>query len=82
LSPRALLAWGIGLAALAVALAALGGFVRGPANPECAGLAAFGCGGTYLAGALVQLLALPAAVASGTCVAVWLGRRAQAAEEE
>ena len=82
MSPRALLLWGIVLALVAVALAALGRALRGPANPECAGLAAFGCGGAYLAGALVQLLALPVAIAAGTLVAVWLGRRAQAAEEQ
>ncbi|GEM_PF-4895948 len=81
MTPRALLATGLALALLAVALAALGGALRGPANPECAGLAAFGCGGRLLAGALVQLLALPVAIAAGTFVAIWLGRRAQAEEE-
>jgi hypothetical protein len=81
LIPRTLLATGIGLALVALALAALGGAIRGPANPECAGLAAFGCGGRIIGGALVQVLALPVGIASGTFVALWLGRRAQAAEE-
>jgi hypothetical protein len=83
MSLRALLFWGILLAALAVALAALGGAIKGPANPECAGLSAFssGCRDAATAwGTAVQLLALPVGIAAGTLVAIWLGRRAQASE--
>lgn len=85
MTPRGLLLTGIGLALLAVAFAAAGGAIKGPANPECAGFAVFSSecrDATSLAGSAVQLLALPVGVAAGTFVALWLGRRAQQADDE
>jgi len=67
------LGWGVAFSLLAVLLAAAGAGLGGPRAPSAA---------PPLLGRALLWLALPVAILGGTLVAVWLGRRAAAAEGE
>lgn len=69
-----LLFLGIALLVGALLLVLLSTGLRGPLNPECAGRPwAAGC--FDLLATALMVLALPAAGAGGTLVAIWMGRR-------
>lgn len=84
MSPRGLILLGTLVAAVAVAIAALGAAVQGPRIPACQGAPfAEGCATpARLGGLALHLLALVVGLLGGLMVAVGLGRLAALQDEE
>lgn len=75
-SARRPLFLGLALLLLSLLLILSAAALRGSLNPACAGVRAYDAGCFRALPTILMALGLPAALAGGIFVAIWLGRRA------
>lgn len=73
---------GAALLLLALAFVLTSASLRGPLDPSCAGVRRYSAGCFDLWPTVLLWSALPVALAGGILVAIWLGRRAAAEDEQ